>query len=1171
MTAGGAARPLPDAAARREAATRFDWNLVVTAGAGTGKTALLVERALNLIGSGTIGIEAMAIITFTEKAAAELRERLATGLDALRRYAAEHRDAATLDPVSDAARAFTWLRGAAEVPPAAIAGRALQALQQLDVASVSTIHAFCSEILRSHPREARVDPSFQIDEGTLFEPLFDAEWERFLLDELGPEAGRAPVWREALRLPGALAAIRDLGRRLASFHLPDSAVGTGASYSAAPAAELLGPEARAARAAIRAVLADRPPIPATMDGYLRSADALLSGLIEAGVASLRRTDAPIPFEQLVAMAVPGTGKKPTAEQQRQIHAAALRAHNLLKPLAEVDEAVIASLVEAALPLAARCRERLLQSGFASFDALLRLSRDLLARHPAIRRSLASRYRTLLVDEFQDTDPLQYDILFFISGEHETPTSDPYGIRPAAGRLFIVGDPKQSIYRFRGADIDAYRRAVDHVLSCGGHRLELSASFRSPDNLIGPINTLFTDLMRPEGEDDGRFQPPYQPIASARGPIGGGSPRMEIWSIDSDRQAAGRRRAEATAIADWLAAHIGKAEATGRPLACNEVAILLRALSNVALYTQALRQAGIPFVVEGGREFYGRPEVGHLLSFLRAAACPHDAAAVLAVLRSPLGGVPDDELARFAAAGGRLDRIDAKLFDGGSFPNLRRTDALLEAFRVRLPLLSPDETVRAALRDTPLQLLYASTLEGAQRVANMEKLGARAEELARLGLSLEEVLLSLERENSVVRSEGDSPLADEKVEAVRVLSIHKAKGLEYPVVILPDIGREAGGGSEGETDVAWLEQAGRGWLAVRAGGSTLNTARVHHQIVNRKHAIAEEKRVFYVGCTRASERLILINSNRGRTAPWRDALRALSYEVTAGWPAPGELSPGVVHRLLAPSSRPAHQPAAEVDPLWRRAAEAFGEVAASLAAATEPPVRRPADAERMVDDEAGDDRTADPASPHSAIPPSQQRLVARVAGSIVHAALERWDFNDAARLQTLARRAADRILASPAVVDSADRPPPAAVLAEVVSILEAFVASPIPARLAAADIVGREMPILFQDEDGRVWSGTCDLVYRDDAGCLVAADYKSERPDPDAEAAARRYRQQMEIYVEALRRGAPGERVRGEIVFLRTGEAVALDGLGESVPALRPSSRPASTRRGGRGPRPSRRA
>jgi ATP-dependent helicase/nuclease subunit A len=825
-----------------------------------------------------------------------------------------------------------------------------------------------------------------------------------------------------------------------------------------------------------------------------------------------------------------------------MRSAARRARDLLVPLARVDEAIIASLVQAALPLAARCRERMLESGFASFDALLRLARDLLARHPAIRRSLASRYRTLLVDEFQDTDPLQYDILFFITGADDSSTSDPYGMRPAAGRLFIVGDPKQSIYRFRGADIDAYRRAVNHVRASGGRNLELTASFRSPDNLIEPINVLFSDLMQPESAGEDRFQPPYEPIASARGTVGGGSSRLEIWSIAAVGSVASRRRAEARAIADWLAGNVGRADATGRPLEYREVAILLRALPNVGLYTQALRQANIPFVVAGGREFYDRPEVGDLISFLRAASCPHDGAAVLAVLRSPLGGVPDDELARFAMAGGRLDRIDARRFDGGSFPNLQRAHALLESFRSRLPRLSPDEAVRAALRDTPLSLLYASTFEGAQRIANMEKLVARAERLARQGLSLEEVLVSLERENSGERSEGDSPLADEKVNAVRVLSIHKAKGLEYPVVILPDIGREAGGRKEAETDVAWLEQDGRGWLAVRLRGPVLNTAGVHQQVLNRQHEIAEEKRVFYVGCTRAAERLILINSNPVRSAPWRDALRALSYDVTDGFPAQGDLTAGVLHRVIEPPTPPTRDSVTEIDPMWTRAADAFDEVTASLVDATGPPLRRPADAERVFPDEEREQLPADSVSPPHPVAASAQQAVARLAGSIVHAALERWDFRDSGRLQTLGRREADRILATPGLIVTTDRPPSPAVHAEVALILEAFAASPLPARLVAAEIVGREVPILFKGDDGTVWSGTCDLVYRDDAGFLVVADYKTVRPGPEPDAAAQRYRPQVAIYVDALRRGAPGERVRGEILFVRTGAAVALEDL-----------------------------
>lgn len=229
-------------------------------------------------------------------------------------------------------------------------------------------------------------------------------------------------------------------------------------------------------------------------------------------------------------------------------------------------------------------------------------------------------------------------------------------------------------------------------------------------------------------------------------------------------------------------------------------------------------------------------------------------------------------------------------------------------------------------------------------------------------------------------------------------------------------------------------------------------------------------------------------------------------------------------------------------MWTRSAEDFGTIVSSLAKATGPPLWRPADADRLPESEERDDRTAAPASPRPSEPPSTHRSVARIAGSVVHSALEQWDFKDLDRLRTLGRRAADRLLASPALLESAAVPQAAAVHAEVASILEAFAASSLPARLARAEIVGREMPILFTGEDGRTWSGSCDLVYRDDDGCLVAADYKSERVTPDAGSAARRYRPQLSLYVEALRRGAPGERVRGEIMFVRTGEAVALDDL-----------------------------
>src|SRR5439155_18276936 len=298
---------------------------------------------------------------------------------------------------------------------------------------------------------------------------------------------------------------------------------------------------------------------------------------------------------------------------------------------------------------------------------------------------------------------QYEILFFLSEEAETQAAEAYRTRLAAGRLFIVGDPKQSIYRFRGADVEAYRRAVDHVAACGGEILTLDNSFRSPEEIVLPINALFDAWI---GRRETNEQPAYRPIVSARGPGGDGSPRIELWSVPAAGEADDRRAAEGNVVAGWIAANLGRPGATGRPLLCRNVALLFRALTNVDIYAQSLRRAGLPFVVEGGKKFYGRPEVGDLIAFLRAAANPNDRTALLAVLRGPLGGVPDSELALFGSAGGRLDLASAGDVDASAFPGLSRVLRQIETFRTALRGRAPDEAIRAALRDTPLLVLHA---------------------------------------------------------------------------------------------------------------------------------------------------------------------------------------------------------------------------------------------------------------------------------------------------------------------------------------------------------------------------------------------------------------------------------------------------------------------------------
>ena len=1159
------AGPLLDAEARRRATTDFDLNLVVVAGAGAGKTAILVERTLNLIGSGAALLEDVALITFTEKAAAGLRQRLQTGLDALSRRAGSA-DRSRLDPGQDADRSWIWLTGGG-IDPAAVRQRALAALRALDGAAIGTIHAFCAEILRRHPRAAGVDPRFAVDEGAAFDRLFALEWEQYLGRELGREAPRLDLWRRAIGHADGLGPVRDLARALARFTLPAAALGP---YVPADARGLLALHARSALESLRAVEHLGARCAPKMQASLRACAVLLAAFLRDGMEGLLAAEPPVTLDDLVLGSPPEPGAKLAPDESRAIKAAVRPSRDLLRGLAAVDEEAVGAVFESARDLGSRARGRLLCQGFVSFDGLLRLTRDLLAEKPALRRAIARRHRRILVDEFQDTDPLQYEILFYLAEADGEPAADAYDTDLAPGRLFIVGDPKQSIYRFRGADIAAFHRAVQHLLRRGGAQLTLTTSFRSPEPLLRPINTLFDGWIGEGGGWRDDYEPPYDPITSGR-PPGASAPRLEIWSVPEDGDAEARRAAEAAAIASWIAAHARRPSDEGRRLHFRDIAILLRALTNAGLYAAALRRAGIPFVVDGGKDFYERPEVGDLIAFLRAAANPNDTPALLAVLRSPLGAVPDEEMARFAAAGGRLDQAREARPDLGPFSALRLILGLVDAFRTRTRGWPADAVIQEALDGTPLPLLHAATHDGAQRLANLRKLAAAAQRHARLGLSLAETLRLAEEDFETSIGEGESPLADESIDAVRVLSIHKAKGLEYPVVVVPDVGRESERRPHDDAAVAaWSAGAPAGAAAAGAGGRVAvrlpggrsNAAWVLHEIENRRHEAAEEKRLFYVACTRARERLILVNSHRSGNAAWRSRLAALGYAIEDGaWPAEGFLQDGLVeHKVIRPE-RVARLAGAEppVEALLAAAAAA-GSVARQAAASALPPLHWPSgthpkdrDAADLVE---GARPLPDAASGAGGGPGAVRGAgagpgpVARLAGMAVHAALSAWlsqreaagensggPLPDPGRLPFLGRREA-RLAVDEALPPGRRGALLHAVTSEVEEILEAFLGSPLPSRLAAAEILGTEVPILFRDGGGRTWTGACDLLFRE-GGSVVVADFKTDKVISDATTTAERYREQIGIYVEAVRRAMPGARLRGEALFVRSGDAVVL--------------------------------
>ena len=1043
------ARAPRDLSARVRAATDFASNLVVAAGAGTGKTTLLVERLLSAIGSGRVTLPAIAAITFTEKAAGELRHRLAEGLRELRALA---EDGTGRDRRTAAARAFHWLVSDQRADAASIATRAIVAESHLERATVTTIHSLCSEILRAYPLESGLPPAFTVDRGLAGRRLAAEEWILFLAEELGPSGRRSELWERVLPKLG-LSQLAEIARVLASGSISDSALQS--RHAPFDLRAAIGPVALRLAEGMSEAVAGTPGLTDAPRESLFQAERALRALADEGSAAARVA---IESSSRIPGPMPNVRTKNVgAQEAARLIALWDQAAPLLRALAQYDEALEADVFEALLPFARRLRARQSMSGIVDFDGLLVRARDLLRDSPEVRGALKRRYEMLLVDEFQDTDPIQYEIVFFLAERGGNNHPDAYDTHLAPGRLFIVGDAKQSIYRFRGADYAACRRAVRHVLDQGGAEISLTSNFRSTRSVLEPVNGLFREPASPLWSASD-FLPPYEPVEAERD--GAAADAVEVWSpgVPADALVGVRRQAEAMALAAEVSSFAGPAKAWRY----DDVLVLFRGFSNLSPYLRAFREAGIPFVVSGGRTFFTRTEIIQAMAVLRAVADPDDPVAELAYRRSPAGGVPDTDLAA-----------------GASAPALLAADTRLTALRAAAGLLPVDAAVRHVLEASGLIALSGLSFEAAQRVANLEKLALAASELARDGRrTLLETLDALE-EGFEAGEEGDSPLADESRDAVRVMTIHKAKGLEAPVVILAD----TAGGQPNQGPSRFLARMSRlaeGEFVTLRGPGFRNAASIAASLDDTRHDEAEDVRLLYVALTRARDRLIVFAGGH-RKSSWGDAVASWSEGVTRRTPC--SRGPG------SPIEAPASLGAPDALARYASAMERLG------AAVALPPFRSPSG--------LGDRRDATEPVIEGAV----DALLARDTGRIVHA-----------RLAGLTAREAG------AAVDEADE------------ILRTFGASPLAGRLAQLDVLGREIPMLLV-KDGTRWRGAIDLLYRDPDGTLVVADFKTDATDSGA---LERHRGQLSLYVDAVRAAMPTVKVRSELWMLRSGRVLPVE-------------------------------
>lgn len=1070
---------------REELQTLLGVNIVVEAGAGTGKTTLLIERlCLAVLAQGT-PVEKLVALTFTDKAAAGIKTRLVAKLQSLVRAVKEK----TKDD------SLKRLRETFGVKDAELISRAENALARMDRASVGTIHGFCAEILKAYPLEAGLAPNAQIDSGQRAARLFDARWSAFLDEQLGPAAPHAAAWKKVLK-EISLPDLKKFAQELCSGKIE--------SYDYYAHRDML-----AGICLERAHRAEELAEPYVQPGKkLRNAEQSL----QLSAASLGRTaaflkGAPVPpapeqeipsfpkncykdwdenlFEE--ARSIVSFAAKTTPEKQQLF----LDAYRLVKDVTDTIRAEYA------------------REGILSFDDLIVKTRDLLQNNLQVRRLLKEKFDVLFIDEFQDTDPVQGELLLFLAEEKISSAARWQDVRLEPGKLFVVGDPKQSIYRFRGADITAYELFIRLILKQGGVKHFLQKNFRSAPEIIETANAVCSRAMI----EQTAFQPAYVPIFTQNASRPGATSWLFITAQEGEKASADDFRAnQAERLADWIKQNVGKLTLSdGRKLAYRDIALLTRAATTAGPFTDALRRRGIAFNVEKDKNFYRKQEINDFLNFLRAASDPQDRTALAGVLRSPLGAMTDEEIYQLARRG------ELNLFAKTSDEKAARCYTLLKDFGARAGRRVLKDLLEDVLEDTFLPEACAASYEGGQTLANLRRLVAMGQDYAEGGGTLAQFLGEIQTLLEEHPDQLSAPAPNDTLDAVSVMTVHKSKGLEFPVVLLADLSKkDTASSSKPPTHIFSWQYNMHG---LRVGNlCDVNLAFLEEE--QKKHDKCEEVRVLYVALTRAKDRLIL--SADARTG----ADKASAPFLAAGLFPDGEAKPAVLQdgELKVPAFYAAYQNP-DTFRYQHAAAGPSAETAREAAAWREAYARRKARYEELL--ARGQKRAPSELEQTPDMLTDAQRAGAEL-GTVCHRALER----------LLGRRETDVKQAVRAAAEAAGASQRAA---EAETLVEAFVQSPLFAELAACKTLACEMPFSFLTDKGTVESGVMDAVLERADGSIWVADYKTDNIKPGREAAAldEKYRAQLSVYEQAAKRLFPDKKVRCSAVFVRTFAAADL--------------------------------
>lgn len=1057
-------------------------NIVVEAGAGTGKTTLLIDRLCVCALAQNIPPEKLVALTFTEKAAAEIKTRFTLKL--------QHLLQALQGTETD--RTLALLRTHFQISDDVLTERTETALARLDRAHIGTIHSFCAEILRTFPLDAGLSPNAQIDTGQKAQQLFDIRWDRFLDTQLGLHAPQPQHWKQVLAeisLPQLKAFAQELARLKP------------VPYDYFAHADLLA-NVCMQKAARARQLYSLYVSPQKKPRALEKALAWAENSLQRTACFLKQQHLPQAPDEIpsAGTTVYKDWNPADAEEARGlVHFAQtvtpekqsvfLEAYHLLSPLA--------------LAVAEDCRAE----GMLSFDDLIIKTRNLLQQNLQVRRQLKEKFEMLFIDEFQDTDPVQGELLLFLAEEKTGTASLWQDVRLQPGKLFVVGDPKQSIYRFRGADITAYEQFTGLILQQGGEKCFLRQNFRSKPEIIETANQVCSRAMK----QDPSFQPAYEPIFTTE------TSRTQavewLWIRPDPSGVASAddyRQNQAEQMAQWINTHVGQWKlANGKTLSLSDIAILTRAGTSLHFYTDALRRHGIMFQTESDKNFFHQQEINDFMLFLRAVADPTDPLALAGLLRSPLGGLCDEELFQLAEQGFSLPVL-------AQHPKAKPCAVWVEHFSQRAGRIPLPELIHAILADTFLPEACAAAYDGERTLARLQQFALWAMRYGKDG-TLDSFLAELTRILNEEPEDLELPPVHEAKEAVTLLTVHKSKGLEFPVVILADLSRKE---LSAPTPPAHLFSWRHHMYGLRAGKiSDVNLAFLEEE--QKKHSQCEETRILYVALTRAKEKLIL-------TADGRKGIQKAVLPFTQAGLFPEEGT-----KLIAPENEILQIPVQEYPYVPPKDFIYKPHEGPSLSSPQQEPDwsgwvlqhQKRRDAYLSWKQETPVSSPSELENKHLFTPLQQH---AAELGTLCHRVLEQLLQTPSARVVTVCAEAARQM----GIAARQD---------EAVALLSPFVQSALFREMAACEILACEMPFTSAQEDGIVQNGMMDAVLKTPSGAIWIIDYKTDQVSPGRERALfeQKYRKQLQAYQQAAQKIFPGKPIRCSAVFIRTFAAVDL--------------------------------